>query len=99
MYKDFTASMVSSLSHLKGCTNWSTLAVTENKVLGRAPHGSQPGDVVALFAGAKLPFIVRRRPQGTAALQIVGPCYMHGIMEGELAHLITENNLTDFVLS
>ena len=41
----------------------------------------QPGDVIAIFYGGKIPFVLRETGQGL--YKIIGTAYVHGIMYGE----------------
>ncbi|KAK5996317.1 Heterokaryon incompatibility 6-like protein [Cladobotryum mycophilum] len=58
------------------------LARTEKGYLAIVPRWSVVGDEVALFEGSKAPLIVRRNID-KCAKQLIGPCYVHGIMYGE----------------
>ena len=49
--------------------------------VGLGPAGLQAGDVICVFLGAKLPYILRQSEIGTWTL--VGEAYVHGIMYGE----------------
>ncbi|KAK5166139.1 uncharacterized protein LTR77_008400 [Saxophila tyrrhenica] len=98
VFADFNYSMITTLSHLNGCTNWSRITVTQCGLLGRVPHGTQQGDVVALFAGAQVPFVLRPPGEPETGFKVVGPCYVHGVMQGELSHVLTEENMVPFVL-
>ncbi len=50
---------------------------------GLAPPGVQPGDSVALFHGASVPFIIRPHTSVKGMCRLVGETYVHGIMHGE----------------
>ncbi|GAB1317842.1 hypothetical protein MFIFM68171_08052 [Madurella fahalii] len=51
--------------------------------LGFDPPSMKPGDVVVVFAGAGVPFVIR--PDGcTGAFLLVGEAYVAGLMHGEL---------------
>ena len=50
---------------------------------GIAPANVEVGDVVALFGGGNVPFIVRPGPEREGAFRLVGECYVDGIMRGE----------------
>ena len=49
--------------------------------IGAVPMSSKVGDVVVVLPGAKVPFILRKPNDG--GYQLVGECYVHGIMQGE----------------
>ena len=66
-------------------------AVLANRVLfrttegdvGYGPVSSKPGDQVWVLENARIPFILR--PTMTASsFEVVGECYVHGIMDGQL---------------
>lgn len=56
--------------------------VDDGGLIGLAPNGAIEGDTIVLFLGAQVPFIVRKRDNGN--YQLIGDCYVHGIMDGEL---------------
>ncbi|OCL04475.1 hypothetical protein AOQ84DRAFT_252536, partial [Glonium stellatum] len=51
--------------------------------IGIAPEESQVGDIVFIILGNETPFLVRGGKHG--AYRFVGECYIHGIMDGDLA--------------
>ena len=53
---------------------------TDSRYLGLGPNCTAAGDQVFLLIGSDLPFILR--PAGNE-FELVGPCYVHGIMYGE----------------
>lgn len=64
-------------------------AVTEAGYMALVPELARPGDVVAVIFGLEVPFLLRKdgdhgkvEEQGT--YQLVGECYVHGIMDGEV---------------
>jgi hypothetical protein len=46
------------------------------------PDDSQVGDWIAIFPGSNLPFVIRNTEQNK--FQLVGHCYIHGAMDGEI---------------
>lgn len=52
------------------------------------PDDAKKGDEIAIFFGHPLPYVVRRAggPDaiGNEQFRLVGHCYAHGIMDGEL---------------
>lgn len=58
-----------------------TLFGTEEDQLGIGQGPIQVGDQVVVFFGGRMPFVLR--PVGTR-WRLVGVCFVHGIMEGEL---------------
>ncbi|RFU75896.1 heterokaryon incompatibility 6, or allele [Trichoderma arundinaceum] len=63
-------------------TLYRRLARTKKGYLAIVPSQSVVGDQVALYKGGKMPFIVRPA-QEDGKRELVGPCYVHGIMYGE----------------
>ncbi|KAK4078338.1 uncharacterized protein Triagg1_3354 [Trichoderma aggressivum f. europaeum] len=63
-------------------TLYRCLARTKKGYLAVVPSQSNVGDQVSLYEGGKFPFVVRSRT-GQEPKQLVGPCYVHGIMYGE----------------
>jgi hypothetical protein len=53
---------------------------TEKGYFGQVPRDTAPGDLVCIFSGGGVPFIVRKQNE---TYQIIGECYIHGIMNGE----------------
>ncbi|KAL7791541.1 heterokaryon incompatibility domain-containing protein [Trichoderma ceciliae] len=58
------------------------LGITDKGYLAMVPITSGAGDEIVVFQGAKLPFVVRTEDGKS---KLVGPCYIHGMMHGELA--------------
>ncbi|KAH8882092.1 hypothetical protein GQ53DRAFT_847849 [Thozetella sp. PMI_491] len=55
-------------------------ATTQRGYIGMVPYVTMPGDEIWVFPGAKVPFVLRKGPSG---YQLIGECYIHGIMFGE----------------
>ncbi|KAF2996303.1 Non-essential glycogen phosphorylase [Curvularia kusanoi] len=55
-------------------------AVTSKGYIGWVPFIAKPGDSVGLFAGCRIPFVLRAFEDG---YKLVGDTYMHGLMNGE----------------
>ena len=54
---------------------------TKEGRIGLVPNVCLKGDLVALFLGADVPFVIR--PVDARLFVVVGECYIHGIMNGE----------------
>ena len=52
--------------------------------VGQIPLNSQIGDVIFLPLGSAVPFIGRPQRSTPETYRLVGECYIHGIMEGQL---------------
>jgi hypothetical protein len=63
--------------------------------MGRVPSEAVPGDIVCIFLGASVPHVIR--DDGDGYFKLVGECYMHGTIDGEI---MTREDLTlqDFKL-
>lgn len=63
--------------------------ITKNGYMCVLPARSKKGDVVAVIPGAVVPFLLRPSGQdedtGNNIYQLVGECYVHGLMSGEAA--------------
>ncbi|KAJ8120483.1 hypothetical protein ONZ43_g2817 [Nemania bipapillata] len=57
------------------------LAKTSKGYLALVPHGTEIGDEVALLAGGKSPFVLRR--DDDEKWKLIGDCYIEGLMHGE----------------
>ncbi|KAK2026049.1 HET domain-containing protein [Colletotrichum zoysiae] len=51
--------------------------------LGRGLSSVMKGDIVAVLFGSRLPFVLRKTEE-SQAYQLVSPCYVAGVMSGEL---------------
>ncbi|KAI1348743.1 hypothetical protein F5Y01DRAFT_291505 [Xylaria sp. FL0043] len=51
-------------------------------LLGLAPTGTAPGDLVCVFLGCHIPMLLRPLPSGSG-YKAIGPTQTHGIMDGE----------------
>ena len=72
---------------MKAAVNRRRLGVTTvQRYLGLFPRGTEPGDHVCIFTGACVPFVIRRHHDESSKdeYQLVGECYVHGIMNGEV---------------
>ncbi|RSL52620.1 hypothetical protein CEP51_015025 [Fusarium floridanum] len=59
------------------------VAVTKNQqFVGIVPATAQEGDLLVMFSGSKVPFLIRKVPK-TSQFYYIGECYFHGIMYGE----------------
>lgn len=75
----------------KYCTG-RNLCVTRRGRLGNVPHSvSKVGDKICIFKGGDVPFVLR--DVGNGYHQLVGECYVHGIMDGEL---MSQGNITSY---
>ncbi len=54
---------------------------TSTNHLGIAPIAAEPGDVVCVLGGSKVPFVMRKIEDHYV---MIGECYVQGIMDGEV---------------
>lgn len=67
------------------------LFITEKGFIGLGPGRCKAGDVVAVLAGADVPFVMESRAASKKnAYCIVGEAYVHGAMHGEAVRSIEE---------
>src|SRR5438045_3502759 len=67
------------------------LALIAGGYMGLVPPLTEVGDLVCVFHGAQTPFVLRRCDDSVAGqvtdgrdFSLVGECYVHGIMDGEI---------------
>lgn len=58
-------------------------ATTESPDCGIVPNNAQEGDGVVVFGGGSVPFIVRKSPEREGIYQLIGECFISGIMDGK----------------
>lgn len=59
------------------------LFVSDSGYIGLVPDQAKPSDSICFIQGARVPFVVR---QGLRyRYQLIGECYLHGLMKGELS--------------
>jgi len=66
-------------------TRYRGFAITRRGWFVVGPDIMEAGDVVVVLYGGRTPFLIRRRAGGTWML--VGECYVHGMMNGEVFEL------------
>lgn len=80
-----------SQEFLHGGQMWSlerNVAITQRGYVSRVPHTSIVGDMVAVLYGARVPFVLReiegKDGKGTGRFRLIGECYVHGLMDGQI---------------
>lgn len=62
--------------------------VTAEGRIGLVPHNALAGDLVVVLHGAQVPFVIRpSAATGGRQYELVGECYVHGLMDGEALNL------------
>ncbi|RYP33036.1 hypothetical protein DL767_004947 [Monosporascus sp. MG133] len=51
--------------------------------IGLAPSETRSGDIICVILGCVVPIVLRRAPAGGPKWNVVGPCYVQGLMHGE----------------
>lgn len=72
---------------------YQTLFRTKRGYLGMGSYGPRPGDLVCVFFGGALPFILRQR-NGGDGYELVGSAYVHGVMNGEAIDMFHKGKLS-----
>lgn len=73
--------------------------ITDTGHFALGPHASRLGDEIVVFEGVNMPFILRKRDLGDH-YQMIGPAYVHGIMDGEVMKAVQRGQyqLREFVI-
>ncbi|OIW34504.1 hypothetical protein CONLIGDRAFT_658404 [Coniochaeta ligniaria NRRL 30616] len=71
---------------------WRRLVGTAGGRMGLVPAAARMGDSIALLVGCETPMVLRKVNQ---RYQVIGECYVHGVMEGELLRDVKTLNLQD----
>ncbi|KAL7814949.1 HET domain-containing protein [Trichoderma aethiopicum] len=60
--------------------------ITKKGYFGLGPQKAEPGDRIAVLLGSGVPFVLRRcsTAEGKRVWKVMGECYVHGIMQGEV---------------
>lgn len=74
------------------------IIVTSQGYVGLAPDDVHKGDLVCCLAGAQVPFILREHPGSLQHFQLIGECYIHGIMNGEACNKLKKGDICQFTL-
>lgn len=74
-----------------------TLLRTANGRIALGPQVSQPGDLIAVLHGGRVPFLMQEREGIEKRYRLVGACYVNGIMYGECREQVEKTN-EEFVL-
>ncbi|KAI0436505.1 hypothetical protein F4803DRAFT_556924 [Xylaria telfairii] len=68
---------------LQECLVGWKFVVTERNYLGVAPARAQQGDTICILDGGVVPFLVRKSKHAPRAFELIGECYIDGLMNGE----------------
>jgi hypothetical protein len=76
--------MVQFMGAAASATYKRRLFFTREGCIGLAPKGARVGDQIYVLFGAEVPYALRRKGDDLQTFEVVGECYCHGIMEGEM---------------
>lgn len=62
---------------------WRIVQTAHHRLSGLAPRNVEFKDVIAIFKGGNVPFILRKSKERPGLYRLIGECYIHGIMFGE----------------
>ena len=72
--------------------------MTSSGYFGIGPSSIQNGDLIAIAFGSSMPIIIRPSELNTGKYILIGPCYVHGIMYGEIMKELESNSISTFTL-
>ncbi len=84
--------MATRFLHFAGvASSFRRFCVTEEGRMAIVPPLTLPGDIICVIKGTRMPFVLRKSKRGDLLVyQLVGCCYVHGVMDGELQIFIAE---------
>ncbi|KAJ9659517.1 hypothetical protein H2198_003092 [Neophaeococcomyces mojaviensis] len=75
------------------------LLITQEHYMGLFPRKARSGDLIVVFFGSKVPFVVRpiegaqARTSSLSCYELVGECYVHGRMDGSVIEELDNGSL------
>ena len=88
LYKQGKSGNWESWASMARVATWGhSFFITTKGYMGLGSQAMKAGDVVVVLAGGEVPFVLRRAGE---LFQLVGECYVHGIMNGEAVHKVAE---------
>ncbi|KIM99807.1 hypothetical protein OIDMADRAFT_181179 [Oidiodendron maius Zn] len=75
---------------LRLAVSYRRLFITVKGYIGLGPSDMQKDDKVCLLFGSSVPFVMR---QDGSTWRLIGDCYVHGIMDGEISNLLDSGEL------
>lgn len=80
---DFDKRAEDAMEKLWRSSRLSRLFNTEDGRLGLGPHEALRSDKVVVLPGCSVPLLLRPVTDTVDTFQLVGPCFIHGLMEGQ----------------
>lgn len=86
-FDDKRVSMEKSViySGIEHFSQYGRFCITQEGRLGCTQEHANPGDLICVFYGGNVPFLLRPRTYG--GYELLGPTYVHGVMDGEALRL------------
>lgn len=60
--------------------------------IGLVPYGTRQGDIICVVLGCKVPIVLRRALADETQWEVVGACYVEGLMNGEAIYGVLPNH-------
>lgn len=60
--------------------------------IGLVPYGTRRGDIICVVLGCKVPIVLRRALADETQWEVVGACYVEGLMNGEAIYGVLPNH-------
>jgi len=73
------------------------LALLDKYCVGLGPVQARKGDSICILHGSRIPWVLRARPPEANTYEVIGQCFVHGLMYGEAVDWAEEDADT-FVL-
>ncbi|PMD32530.1 HET-domain-containing protein [Hyaloscypha variabilis F] len=85
---------ISKAMDLLMCINPKAFLVTEDNHMALGTPIARPGDVLCIFFGHHMPYLLRPTQQ---RYRFLGPCYVHGYMRGEAVDRLNRGDLKEYL--
>ena len=72
------------------------IGVTRKGFVACVPNHAQEDDHVCVLLGGRIPFLLR--DAGAGKFNLLGDCYVHGIMKGEAVYGVADEDMADIIL-
>lgn len=80
---------------------WRRLVTTDGGYLGLVPAGARARDVIVMLKGCGVPLVLRPGRGDTCRFSVIGECYVHGVMSGEVMEFLEQGRckMVDITIS
>jgi hypothetical protein len=86
------------ISHVMRITAGRRLAITRTGHVGLVPGSAEVGDEIVVILGCSMPLLLRRQEQSKAR-RVIGECYFHRMMDGQVVNAAGDVEIPDFEMS